>query len=170
MVETIAMSAEHIATIANSVLDVAVIEGAGVQLDEPAFSPRTAVRRGRRPGNPHARAIRVDVEVRPGPTVPGMAVGDPPPLRQLLRNFSPTPSRYTPEIADGLYRAGRRLDRGEQIRPARLGGEAAPDTSAERRDRLLERCAQLDPSTARNHEGTGLRPVICRALADLMGG
>ncbi len=96
-------------------------------------------------------------------------VGDPMRLRQVLSNFLSNALKFTEHgsIVAALESRGTDAD-GESL--CLRVTDTGIGVSAEQQQRLFEPFSQAEGSTTRRFGGTGLGLVICKRLAELMGG
>ena len=163
--EDILASARHLHQLINDVLDLAKVEAGKLEFRVEALDlPRQVgeVRDVLRAVADNKR-IRVALDLDPGLT--GLK-GDPARLKQILYNFLSNALKFTPE--EGQVRIRCRPegelafaldveDTGIGIKPADLG-------------RLFVAFQQLDSSSTRHYQGTGLGLALTRRLVEACGG
>jgi PAS domain S-box-containing protein len=169
MVEVVRDSGRSLLRIVDDILDFSKIEAGMLDLrPEPAsvadiVSGVTQVYSGAASAKRLAIAGNVDPRISPAVMV------DPLRLRQVLNNFVSNAIKFTAEgsvtigaelvsRADGIDTVGLRVtDTGIGISP-------------ENQKKLFQPFVQAESDTTRRFGGTGLGLVICRRIADLMGG
>ncbi|HEY3936181.1 MAG TPA: ATP-binding protein [Bryobacteraceae bacterium] len=168
-VETIRQSGEALLAIIDDVLDFSKIEAGRLQLENADFKIASAIEealqivRGTAALKPLTLATFID------PAIPSTVSGDFNRLRQILLNFLSNAIKFTAEgeiavraelrdrLRDGYELYFSVSDQGIGITP-------------EQQARLFQPFSQAEASTTRKFGGTGLGLVICKRLAELMGG
>jgi len=162
-------SAESLLTIINDILDFSKIQAGKLDLEAIDFDIRTTLEDITSLLGERASAKGIELASIIHQEVPRMVRGDPGRLRQVLTNLLGNAIKFTGEGevvlrtllvqqgADGVLLRFEVSDTGIGI-------------SEEAQARLFAPFAQADASTTRRYGGTGLGLVICRRLAELMGG
>jgi len=161
-------SARHLLSIINDVLDLSKIEAGKLHMEQSDFAVGSLLDEVRSMIFDMAQAKGVRVEVEPG-RVPLWLRGDPLRLRQALLNYASNAVKFT-ELGSVTLRTCL-LDEQEDVLTVRFevrdtGIGIAPETLP----KLFAAFEQADPSTTRQHGGTGLGLAVTRHLARLMGG
>jgi len=162
--DRIATASEALLSIVNDVLDYSRLEADAVDLEPQPFDPaqlaqgcadilETAC---------EAKGLTLGVEV--DPALPRLLIGDEGRLRQVLLNFLSNAVKFTASGGVSLALSVRGGQLRAEVTDTGIG------VAADRIDRLFERFAQADASTARMYGGTGLGLAISRRLVELMGG
>jgi len=166
--DTIHATAMQLLSIINDILDFSRIEAGAVSIEMVDFDPDSVIDNlaaQARDLLAHKRlAFEVDTE-----RLPRRLLGDPLRLGQVLQKFVSNAIKFT--------EAGRVVLRGLTV-PHDDGTQwvrfEVEDTGIgirpEQQERLFQAFEQIDASTTRAHEGTGLGLVIARSLTRLMGG
>jgi len=166
-VETIRTSGDSLLGIINDILDFSKIEAGRLSLDRLDFDLHTCVEEAAELMAETARQKGVYLRVMIEPDVPSGFWGDPGRVRQVLLNYLSNAIKFT--INGGVTLRVSMM----QEQPRRLLF-AVTDTgiglSEQQKNRLFTAFTQADSSTTRRYGGTGLGLVICRKLAELMGG
>lgn len=173
-VETIRNSGETLLTIINDILDFSKNESGQLELEESDFTLRTCIEESLDLVAPQIKNKHLELAYQVLAEVPTRIRADVTRLRQILVNLLTNAVKFTPE--------------GEVVVQVRLSPEvkhlpldktcqlefAVSDTGIgippERMDRLFKPFSQVDASTTRKYGGTGLGLVICKQLAETMGG
>ncbi|MEM0980325.1 MAG: response regulator, partial [Cyanobacteria bacterium P01_H01_bin.58] len=173
-VETIRNSGETLLTIINDILDFSKNESGQLELEESNFTLRTCVEESLDLVAPQIKDKHLELAYQIFAEVPTRIRADATRLRQILVNLLTNAVKFTSE--------------GEVVVQVRLSSEAqhlhsdktcqlefaVSDTGIgippERMDRLFKPFSQVDASTTRKYGGTGLGLVICKQLAETMGG
>ncbi|MEZ4382984.1 MAG: ATP-binding protein [Nannocystaceae bacterium] len=166
--EIIRNSASSLRDIIRDILDTSRIEAGKVELERVPFDLRDLLA-----GFVDLNALRAHskgvafYEVI-APAVPTMVLGDPARLRQILDNLASNALKFT---TAGTITFEVRCDPGDDEAALRFifrdTGVGIPD---EARARLFQPFVQLDASTSRSFDGTGLGLLLARQLAALMDG
>lgn len=163
-------SARHLLALINDVLDISKIEAGQLEVVNDEFEFGDAVSKVTDIVHPLAERKGLDLEVDVASGI-GKVVADQRRVEQILINLVNNAIKFTDE--------GR-----VQIRAAVHPAEANPKKRVVQVDvvdsgigikeddlaKLFQPFQQIDTGLARQHEGTGLGLVICKRLADLMGG
>lgn len=162
-------SAEDLLRILNDILDFSKMEAAGIRLEEAPFEVEATARSALDTLAPKAveKGLALSLHVAPG--VPRALVGDAGRVRQILLNLVSNAIKFTergsvtvtvgaePEQDGGWILRAEVRDTGIGIAPEEMGA-------------LFREFSQVDVSITRRFGGTGLGLVICRRLAERMGG
>ncbi len=167
-VETIRSSGEVLLTIVNDVLDFAKIESGKLELEEHIFNLRVCIEESLDLLAASAAHKGIELSYFIEPNTPIAYEGDLTRLRQILVNLLSNAVKFTPagEVTIGV-KAQPTADRCELFFSVKDTGIGI---RADRFDRLFQRFSQVDSSTTRQYGGTGLGLVICKQLAEMMGG
>ena len=162
-------SSQHLLGIINDILDFSKIEAGKLELEVLDFTLDTLLQNiGSQLGEAAAvKGLTLAFDVEPG--LPRQLRGDPLRLEQVLLNFTGNAIKFS---ENGEVRIGARLveDSGSEmlmrfeVRDEGIGMHPAEVAA------LFKSFHQADPSTTRKYGGTGLGLVICKQLAELMGG
>jgi len=170
-VNLIRNSGDSLLFLINDILDFSKIEAGKLELENEPFSPRTCIEEVMAFFRPKAAVANLSLDTRVAPDVPAVVSGDVYRLRQILINVVGNAVKFT-------KRGGVVLQL-EAVAPDDLSDTlllrfTVHDTgigiSAEQAARLFKPYVQAEPGTARRYGGTGLGLIICKRLAELMGG
>ena len=166
---TIRQSGESLLTVLNDILDFSKIESGKLDIEEMAFDLQSTIEEAADVLALKTRGTGVELLHETEPTVPGIIVGDPTRLRQVLINLLSNAVKFTEKGEIHLRAEAERLEAGPYeihfaVRDTGIG--IPPD----RLESLFESFTQADASTTRKYGGTGLGLAISRRLAELMGG
>lgn len=167
--DSIKRSADALLTLINDILDLSKIEAGKLRLDRVPFQLATTVNEVASLFALEARMKGLEFLSLIPSDLPGVVVGDPGRLRQVLTNLLGNALKFT--------------DHGEIGVQAELVSEATNviqirftvhDTGtgmpADQQSRLFESFIQGDGSSTRRHGGTGLGLAISKQLVELLGG
>ena len=167
--ESLGASAENLLTIINEILDISKIEAGKIVLESVLFELRPFLERVLHPFLLQGSEKGVALELLFEDQLPGLLVGDPVRLGQVLANLVGNALKFTQK---GRVTVECRLAELGEGR-ARLGFSVA-DTGVGIPGHALatvfEKFSQADSSTTRMYGGTGLGLPISRSLVQLMGG
>jgi len=160
-------------TLVNDLLDLSRVEAGKLVLERIPFAPRDLLREVLEHPNLAAGARGLRLEARVAVDVPGLLLGDPLRLGQILSNLVGNALKFTPQGGVDVSV--------ELASPGAAGGEApvwllfsVSDTgigiAPEAQELVFENFTQADGSTSRRYGGRGLGLAICRQLARSMGG
>jgi protein-histidine pros-kinase len=165
--KTVQMSARHLLSLINDLLDVTKIESGKIEYRPELLNCRNIVRDVAESLRPLAeqKGLRYEVNV---PDSELMIRTDPRMLSQVLLNLVTNAIKFTDagsvqvvlaqrQDADGTMMELRVTDTGVGI-------------NEEDRDKLFQAFSQLDSSSTRRYEGTGLGLYLSQKLAALLGG
>jgi PAS domain S-box-containing protein len=168
-VESIRSSTEALLAIINDILDFSKIEAGKMEIEAIAFDPRETLREALRPLvlQAHKKGLELVFDIQE--TVPGVVIGDPGRLRQVLVNLVGNAIKFT---ADGSVTV--RLTRSEGERSLAEVHFEVIDTGigipADKQGIIFDPFSQADGSTTRRYGGTGLGLAIVTQLVEIMGG
>ncbi len=180
----IVRSGQALVTIVNDILDFSKIDSGQLELDPQPFRLAEAVEDVATLVSAKVQEKELELAIRIQPDLPEMYVGDIGRIRQIITNLVGNAVKFT-EAGHVLVdvsgvvtlRADGATDEGGEASEA--GAVVAllvkvEDTGigipADRTDHIFEKFAQVDGSSTRSHEGTGLGLTIARKLVELMGG
>jgi CheY-like chemotaxis protein len=176
--ETVRHSAEALLTIINDILDFSKIEAGKLELECIDFDLRTAVEEAVEllAGQAAKKGIELGCLIQAD--VPTALRGDPGRVRQILLNLLGNAVKFTTQgevtievqnqASSSTFNPGYETPNSCHLRfSVRDTGIGIP---TDRLDRLFQSFSQVDTSTTRRYGGTGLGLVICKKLAETMGG
>jgi signal transduction histidine kinase/CheY-like chemotaxis protein len=167
--ETVQRSGEALLTIINDILDFSKIEAGHLELEDIEFDVASVVEDALELVAEHTQPRRLELACVVHPDVPTIARGDPGRLRQILLNLAGNALKFTHEggvtvrVSASPGTSGQALLR---VEIADTGIGISPEAQA----RLFVPFSQADSSTTRRYGGTGLGLVVCKRLAEAMGG
>ncbi len=116
----------------------------------------------------------LELAVRIQPNLPEMLVGDAGRIRQIVTNLVSNAVKFTDNghvlvdvsgtVTEDAGQGGARAALLVKVEDTGIG------IPAEKIDRVFEKFSQVDGSSTRTHEGTGLGLTIARKLVEIMGG
>ncbi|MCB9917356.1 MAG: response regulator [Planctomycetes bacterium] len=163
-------AAEALLGIINDILDFSKIEAKKLKLEHLVFDVRQIVESTTDIISGIAESKGIDLAAIVSSEVPGLVVGDPTRVRQVLMNLLNNAVKFT-EHGRIVVRVSLpfRKESGESVLrfEVRDTGIGIP---ADRKDTLFQVFEQADSTTTRRFGGTGLGLAISRELSHLMGG
>ena len=171
--DIIVKSGQALLTIINDILDFSKIDSGQLELDPQPFKLAEAVGDVATLVSTKVEEKGLELAIRIQPGLPEAYVGDVGRLRQIITNLVGNGVKFTD--------SGHVLvDVSGQVLSAPGGGLKAEllfkieDTGigipANKVDHVFEKFSQVDGTSTRRHEGTGLGLTISRKLVELMGG
>ena len=166
--EKVTAAAHHLLGIINDILDFSKIEAGRMTLEAVDFETGQVVENIRNLLAQRIAAKGLELKIDMG-ELPAALHGDGLRLTQVLLNFTVNAVKFT----DSGTVVIRGFVTGRQPESLRVRFEVS-DTgiglTEDQQARLFKSFEQADTSTTRKYGGTGLGLVICRRLAELMGG
>jgi two-component system sensor histidine kinase EvgS len=159
-------SSKSLLNLINDILDISKLESGRMELENTSFSLHTMMKETVRLLDISAKSKGLFLKLKTDPGIPGIVIGDPGRLKQILINLAGNAVKFTEK--GGITVTAKPGDRKNMIH------FAVQDTGigipADRLDKIFEPFTQADGSTARKFGGTGLGTTISKQLAELMGG
>jgi signal transduction histidine kinase/HPt (histidine-containing phosphotransfer) domain-containing protein/ActR/RegA family two-component response regulator len=168
-IQTIRRNGRHLLAVINDILDLSKIEAGKMQVERIPCSPCHVLAEVASLMRVRAIEKNLSFGVEYAFPIPELIYSDPTRLRQILMNLVGNAIKFT---ENGGVRIIIRYDRSPSGAP-RLHFEivdTGPGLTPEQRGKLFEPFEQTDSSTTRRFGGTGLGLVICRRLAQMLGG
>ncbi|MDO6692073.1 7TM diverse intracellular signaling domain-containing protein [Aliiglaciecola sp. 3_MG-2023] len=167
-VRIINSAADTLLNIVNDVLDVSKIEAGKLQLHSQPFCPNDVLEEmvSVMARSAHNKKLEFIYELTP---LPQKLVGDAQRIKQILTNLLGNALKFTPSGHISLIVKGKMLPHNMyelnfNIEDTGIG------ISQEDRKKLFNAFSQIEDSTSRTYQGTGLGLMICQQLVHLMGG
>ena len=162
-------SAESLLQILNDILDCSKMDAQKLRLDPVEFDFRDSLKQILRPLQ--FRAERGDLQLcsQVAPEVPGLVVGDPGRLGQIITNLVGNAIKFTETgtitvTADAASLSPDQVSLHVAVQDTGIG------IPAEKQALIFEAFQQADGSTTRKYGGTGLGLTISSRLVEMMGG
>ncbi len=164
-VKTLNQSGETLLNLINDILDLSKIEAGQLTLERTAFDLWQVIDETVELFTFTALEKGIELQHHVDNSVPRLVYGDPTRLHQVLLNLIGNAVKFTEK---------GRVTVDVENRPDGFISFAVADTGpgipVEKREDIFRPFTQADPSTTRNHGGTGLGLTICLRLIRLMGG
>ena len=169
--ETIVTSGDQLLNILNDLLDVSKLEAGKLDLEVISFQPGRIAEESVSVMAARAEEKSLALTAAVDPGIPDIVLGDPHRIRQILLNLLSNTIKFTSEgtvsLVLDLIPSEEDTD---QVSLSFSVTDTGEGISGEAQDKLFSAYAQGSVEVARKYGGTGLGLVICRQLADLMGG
>ena len=164
--DTIVHSGDSLVGLLNDLLDHAKIEARRMELEITAFDLGAVGAEAVRLWSATAEAKGVTLACEVSPNLPSHLMGDEARVRQIVLNLLSNALKFTESGVVILALRPAVGAAGVEI----VVRDTGPGMTSEQIGRLFRPFVQGDASTARRYGGTGLGLVICRKLANMMGG
>lgn len=158
-------SANHLLQLINDILDMAKISAGKLRIVAEEFSLAAAIERVCNAMRPAAAAKEIQLSTRLDPTFDSVCL-DPQRCRQILANLLSNAIKFTTEGGRIEITTRRLNERSFALQVSDTGVGIAPENLR----RLFRDFEQLDNSSTRRYQGTGLGLALTRRLANLQGG
>jgi signal transduction histidine kinase/DNA-binding response OmpR family regulator len=169
-VEVIRNSGDGLLTIINDILDFSKIDAGKLEMDLQPFDPQVCIEDALELVAPQAYTKGLHLTYQVDRQLPGVIVSDITRVRQILFNLLSNAIKFTERGDVTVTAAATPLDTPEMFEIRFTVSDTGIGIPVDRLDRLFQSFSQVDASTTRKYGGTGLGLVICRRLAELLGG
>ena len=167
--DKVALAAKHLLGIINDILDFSKIEANKLTIEHADFEFDQVFRNLNNLIGSAAEEKKLEIVIRIDPEIPPYLCGDGMRVSQILANFASNAVKFT-ESGSIVLRARQVAHAEDGIRVRFEVSDTGIGLSEDQQERLFRAFEQADSSTTRRFGGTGLGLVICRRLAELMGG
>ena len=162
-------SGRHLMGIINDVLDLSKVEAGKLELEKTGFMLGPLLDGVTGPLAQTCLDKGLTLELDIAPDVPQRLIGDPLRLAQVLLNLTNNAVKFTDAGTVTVSASVTQRD-GDNILLRMAVSDTGLGLTDEQTQRLFQSFQQADTSISRRFGGTGLGLVICRKLAELMGG
>jgi signal transduction histidine kinase/CheY-like chemotaxis protein/HPt (histidine-containing phosphotransfer) domain-containing protein len=169
--DTLRVSAESLLHLLDDVLDLSKIEADKIELESVPFEPQQVIEQVALlfAGPAQTKGLELSCRLRPG--TEGSVLGDGHRVKQILTNLVNNAVKFTARGEVTLELAFAPQDGEAMQRRLRfMVRDTGPGVLPDAQSRLFQPFSQADNTTTREFGGTGLGLVICRQLAERMGG
>ncbi|MEE9519763.1 MAG: ATP-binding protein, partial [bacterium] len=157
-------SGRHLLRLINDILDLSKVEAGRMELHPEEFAVASVINGVLNTIKPLAAKKEIAIEVAVDPTGP-LLVADPGKVRQILYNLLSNAIKFTPERGQVGLRASR--DGGEALFAVwDTGIGIKPENQAG----IFAEFQQVESTTSRQYEGTGLGLTLAKKFVELHGG
>jgi signal transduction histidine kinase/DNA-binding response OmpR family regulator len=167
--DTVQSSAESLLVILNDILDLSRIEAGKLSLNLIEFDLDKALNDMLRAIAPQAHGKGLELLYHVRPEVPGIVIGDPDRLRQILWNLIGNSVKFT-EKGEVLLEVETVAQDGPGTRLRFSVTDTGIGIPKEKQGLVFDAFTQADGSITRRFGGTGLGLAISTRLVELMGG
>jgi PAS domain S-box-containing protein len=169
MTEVIRFSGQSLLSVVNDLLDLSRIEAGQFAVENIPFRLPDVVREAVGLMQSEAHKKNLSLVESPATDTGSRYIGDPNAIRQVLMNYLSNAVKFSETGA--ITVEAKTVDRGADVVEVLLSvRDRGLGISPEAQSKLFQPFAQVDGSSTRHHGGAGLGLVICKRLAELMGG
>jgi len=165
--KTIRQCGSNLLVIIDEILDYSKVEAGKLELVTESFNLTEVVTQVRDMISGKANEKLIDLACYIDPGTPGALIGDPHRIRQILVNLTGNAVKFTQEGSVLIKAELRALD-SKSARIAFSVSDTGIGISAEDQQLLFKAFSQVDTSSTRKYEGTGLGLKISQGLASIM--
>ncbi|HEX9263490.1 MAG TPA: response regulator [Candidatus Binatia bacterium] len=158
-------SADHLLQLINDILDLAKVESGKLEFNPEPVDLAKLITEVRTILQPLAASKRLDIGAEVDNAVAQVTV-DPAKLKQVLYNYLSNAIKFTLEAGHITVRARPELDNYFRLEVEDTGIGISPDEI----EKLFVAFQQLDASTTKKHQGTGLGLVLTKKIVEAQGG
>jgi PAS domain S-box-containing protein len=166
---TVNKAAESLLGLLNDILDFSKIESGKLQLDFTVFPLEENIQDAVRTVEFQAEEKGLHLHYNIDPKVPRFVYGDAMRLRQILVNLLNNSIKFSDKGAVSVQVFMRESKNDETLLEFQVKDNGI-GIAPEKIDDIFEKFVQVDSSTSRDFEGTGLGLTICYQLCKMMGG
>lgn len=170
-VAKIKQSGETLLSTINDILSLSKIEAGKIDLEKRAFNLKNSIEISAEILMPRAQEKSIYLKTDTA-GLPNAIIGDDTRIKQIIINLLGNAVKFTSKGGVKLHADFKRdpsSNNGEGLITIRVQ-DTGIGISKENQKKLFQPFSQADSSTTRKYGGTGLGLVICRKLAELMGG
>jgi len=168
-ISTIRRASEHLLTVVNDILDLSKIEAGQMSVERVDTDLADLLGGVVSLMKPRANSKGLTLDVEFETPIPSRTMSDPTRLRQVLLNLLGNAVKFTEEGGIIMRVSIEKQDEREQLLRIAIH-DTGPGLTPVQQQRLFAAFSQADSTVTRKHGGSGLGLVICRRLAQLMGG
>ncbi|SDP51490.1 Signal transduction histidine kinase [Desulforhopalus singaporensis] len=167
--EKMEQACRSLSLLINDILDYSKIEAGKLSLEKTGFNLREIVKEA--VAMSMEALLQKDLELfySLSPNIPGVLLGDPVRVRQILTNLVGNAVKFTDEGEIELTIRVKNRTEKDLLLECTVA-DTGVGMTAEQRAKLFERFSQADRSTSRKYGGTGLGLAIVRELVHMMDG
>jgi PAS domain S-box-containing protein len=168
-IQTIRMSGEQLLSIINDTLDLSKIESEMIELENKPFDLQECVEDSIEQLASKASEKNIELLYNFDHGTPSVISGDVTRLRQILINLISNGVKFT-ERGEVFVSVSAEILEQNKYKLSFAVKDTGMGIPKDKMNRLFRAFSQVDSSTTRNFEGTGLGLVISKQLVDKMGG
>ena len=166
--DVIVKSGNALLTIINDILDFSKIDAGRMVLEKDPFDLAESIEDVATLVSSRVAEKDIELIVRVAPDLPGRVVGDPGRVRQIVTNLLGNATKFT-EMGHVLVDVSAKVEDDVAAITIRVEdtGIGIPEDKLQS---IFEKFSQVDGSSTRRHEGSGLGLSIASGLVGMMGG
>ncbi len=169
--QTATVSARHLLSIINDILDISRIESGHLNLEKETLSLHELMESVDRIFRKEIEEKGITFNLSIAPDVPEMVIGDETRLRQILANLVSNACKFTGEGSISvMLELSANQPEDERVSLCFTVRDTGIGISPEHRKNIFNKFQQAESSTTRRYGGTGLGLSICKELSSLMEG
>jgi two-component system, NarL family, sensor histidine kinase BarA len=168
--DIILRSGTGLLTIINDILDLSKIEAGHLDLESIPLSPEALAIDAASLFWEKAREGRLELAAQVSPRVPGLLLGDPTRLNQIITNLVNNALKFTQSGGVLIRLDALPCDQADTVTLVIEVEDTGIGIPADRIDHIFESFSQADQTTTRRFGGTGLGLSVCQKLVTAMGG
>ncbi|WP_277481286.1 ATP-binding protein [Catalinimonas alkaloidigena] len=163
------LSANHLLTIINDILDLAKIDAGKIKLENISFNVHQVIEGVKQSFAARAAEKGIDLRIDNESILPVYLKGDQVRLTQILNNLISNALKFTNE---GFITIRTRVldSRNEKVRLLFEVSDSGIGIAADKLEHIFENFTQAQEDTTRKYGGTGLGLTICKKLVHLQKG
>jgi len=163
------LSAQHLLSVLNDILDISQIESERLTLDESNFSLTQTIDQALQMQDAAAQAKGLRLSREVSPALPDLLRGDATRLRQILTNFTSNAIKFSTHGQITVRASALEEDSHSLLLKIEVSDQGI-GISPEQQARLFRAFTQADSSMTRKYGGSGLGLIIAKRIALLMSG
>ena len=164
--KTAEVNAVRLLKLINNLLDLAKLENQQLELNRRCFAPADVVERLVQGARPLAERKGIELALACSPRLSEL-YADPDALEKIVVNLVGNALKFTPRGGRIEVLLEPETEQGGMLLRVVDSGAGIPP---EQLERVFDRFAQVDTSSTRKHEGTGIGLSLCRELTELHEG
>ncbi len=168
-VETIRSSGDSLLSVINDILDFSKVDSGKIELEAQPFDLKDCVEDSLDLVATEASKKGLDLAYIIDTSAPGIIMGDPARLRQILINLLINAIKFTDKGEVAVYATSRKLD-GDDYEIHFAIKDTGIGIPEDKVSHLFQPFSQVDASITRRYGGTGLGLAISKRLVEIMGG
>jgi len=162
-------SGKNLLALLNDILDLSRIEAGKMNIEKTEFSLKDCIDDTAATQLPQIRQKDLQLDITLPDNLPGILVGDPLRLKQILLNLLANAVKFTPAGTIAI-KVSLTAQEPAMVRLLLQVSDTGFGMDDETLGRIFSAFEQADNSNTRLYGGSGLGLTICRRLAELMGG
>ena len=166
---TVVSSAQSLMVILNEILDFSKIEAGQLTIEQIPFDLGQLLSDTLASLDARTRLKGLALDLELPPELPGLMMGDPGRIRQVLTNLCDNAIKFT-QVGGLTVRLNITNSRRGEFEAQISVSDTGVGIPAAKQKLIFEAFSQADASTTRQYGGTGLGLTICARLVELMGG